>query len=50
MDSNTGSLVPAYPVNGKLKYGTQDYEVPGISPGHMGNIPVEIAILRFFWK
>ena len=31
-----------------IKYITQNYEVPGISPEHMGNISVEIAILRVF--
>ena len=48
MDSHLRSLVPAFPVNWKRKYITQDYEVPGISPAHMGHISMEIAILGFF--
>jgi hypothetical protein len=48
MDSRLRSLVPAFPVNWKHKYITQDYEVPRISPAHMGHISVEIAIPGFF--
>lgn len=48
MDGHIRSMVPAFPVNGKYKYITQNYEVPDISPAHMGDISVEIAVLGFF--
>jgi hypothetical protein len=41
-------MVPAFKVDGKYKCAAQTYQISQISPGYMGIVHMETAILRRF--